>query len=75
MSRRHAYQLIQDYFHEAQPMMRQLPWALYSWIAETVQQNEEDFGAIHPVVPNQASNISARRMILIKGSSLILSKV
>ena len=56
-------------------MMRQLPLALYSWIAEIIQQNEEDFGAIHPVVPNQASNISARCKILIKGSSPTLSKV
>jgi hypothetical protein len=54
--------------------MRQLPWALYSWLAEIIRQNEEDFGAIHPVVPNQASNLSAPCGILIKGSSLTLSK-
>ncbi|KIM27647.1 hypothetical protein M408DRAFT_329861 [Serendipita vermifera MAFF 305830] len=47
---------LKDYFNEAQPILRQLPWSLYSWIAEVIQENQEDFGAIHPVVPNELPN-------------------
>lgn len=47
---------LKDYFQEAQPLLRQLPWSLYSWIAEVIDENKEDFGAIHPVVPNQLPN-------------------
>ncbi|PVF94664.1 FabD/lysophospholipase-like protein [Serendipita vermifera] len=47
---------LKDYFNEAQPILRQLPWSLYSWIAEVIDDNKEDFGAIHPVVPNQLPN-------------------
>ncbi|KAG8749919.1 hypothetical protein FRC14_000955 [Serendipita sp. 396] len=47
---------LKDYFQEAQPILRQLPWTLYSWIAGVIEENREDFGAIHPVVPNQLPN-------------------
>lgn len=36
-------------------MLRQLPWSLYGWLEEIITENQEDWGAIHPVVPNQVS--------------------
>ena len=46
---------LQHYFNEAQPLLRQLPSQLYTWLNEIITEKSDEFGVIHPVLPDEVS--------------------
>ncbi|THH07987.1 hypothetical protein EW145_g3015 [Phellinidium pouzarii] len=47
---------LQHYFNEVQPILRQLPTQLYTWLNDIVTENGNEFGVMHPVEPNELPN-------------------
>lgn len=37
-------------------MLRQLPAGLYGWLSKIIEENETEFDALHPIVPNALPN-------------------
>lgn len=48
--------LLQHYVNEVTPVLRQLPPGLFGWISKILDDNETDFDAMHPIVPNGLPN-------------------
>ncbi|KAG8936963.1 hypothetical protein FRC02_009100 [Tulasnella sp. 418] len=44
------------YFAEVQPLLRQLPSMLYTWIGDIIDERQHQFDTIHPIVPGQLPN-------------------
>ncbi|KAI0682847.1 FabD/lysophospholipase-like protein [Cytidiella melzeri] len=47
---------IKLYFQEIRPTLEFLPAQLYNWLSEIITENDEDWGLIHPVLPDKIPN-------------------